>query len=141
MLFADTVVHDTSVQVSIVTAIGLIVVAVIGVWQVKLTSGAKKEASNARDKAKSNALDAAGSAQIAKDYAAALEAKNAHIASLEERINFLEEQNNILTSRIQEIERRSEEHYEQQRAASLLEREYVTELSALRAELNRLRKN
>lgn len=129
MLFAQGA-QDTTVQVTLITTIGLIVIGLIGVWTAKVTSGARKEA-------KVSSTEASQAADIAKDYAAALGAKNALIASLEDRLKFLEDQNTDLIGRVEECERRDDEHDEQKRAASLLERGYDTELAELRAELRR----
>lgn len=132
MVLGETGVHDTTVLVAIITAVGLIAVALIGVWQIKVTSQAKKDT-------RINADAASKSAEIAADYAAALEAKKALISSLESRLEFLESQNQRLIERLDEVERRNEEYDEQQRAASLLERNYAKEIDELRAELDKLK--
>lgn len=132
MLFAASP-GDTTIQVTAITTVGLIVVAVIGTFTAKITSASRKEAAD-------NAEDASKSAAIAKDYAAALGAKDTLIVSLEARLKYLEEQNERLILRIREVERMAEEHYEQQRAAALLERDYSREISDLRAELNEIKR-
>lgn len=139
MILAESTAHDTSVTVAIITTVGLIVVAAIGVWQVTVTNRAKTAATSAKEEAKDNAVEAATSAQMAKDYAAAMGVKDALVASLESRVNFLEEQNQKLIERLDEFERRDEEHHEQQRAAALIERDYANEIDQLRRELHLLR--
>lgn len=123
---------DTTIQVTVITTLGLIIVAIIGTFTAKITSNSRREAAN-------NAEEASKSAAIAKDFAAALGAKDALIESLEARLEFLEEQNKRLIARIQDVERMAEEHYEQQRASALLEREYSQEIAQLRAEVARIR--
>lgn len=130
---------DTTVQVTVITTVGLIIVAVIGVWQVKVTTNAKKDASSAKDEAKTNAAEAIVAAQMAKDYAAAMGIKDATIAALEKRVQILEAQNEKLESRLDEMERRDEEHHEQQRAAGLIERNNADEIKTLREQLRQLR--
>lgn len=132
MIFGQTVVHDTTIIVTIITTVGLIAVAIIGQRQVKATNGAKNEA-------RENAEAASKSATVAKEYAAVIGAKDAHIASLESRLKFVEDQNKRLIVRLDEIERRDEEHHEQQRAASLLERDYAREIDDLRDRLHDLK--
>lgn len=126
-------VHDTTVQVAAITTIGLIVVAVIGVYTAKITAGARKEAID-------NASAAAISAEVARDYVAALEAKDALNSSLEERLNFVERENDLLRKRVTELERREDEHAEQRRAAGLIERSYSNEIAELRAAIGKLGK-
>lgn len=116
---------DTTVQVTLITTVGLIVVAVIGVWQVKVTSSHKR--------------DAETSAGVAADYAAALGAKDALLTAYEARLKFLEEQNRNLIERVDDLERRDEEHYEQQRASAILEREYAREIAELKAAIEELK--
>lgn len=121
---------DTAVQVSIITTIGLVIVALIGVLTAKITSGARKEA-------QTNAIAAADSAKIVLDFVAALEAKDALIASLEGRIKYLEDHNERCEQRIEDLEARIDEHAEQQRASAVIEREYYRELEELRAKLSK----
>lgn len=122
---------DTTIQVTFITTGGLVAVGLIGVWTAKITSGARKEA-------KDNAVSASNSAEIARDYAAAAGAKDALIGALEGRLLFLETQNKELLERVEELERRDEEHNEQQRAAALLERDYAREIDDLRTQLAKL---
>lgn len=98
-MFATTS-SDTTLQVAIITTVGLVVVALIGVITAKVTTGARRES-------QSNADSASKSAAIAKDYAAALEAKNALIESLEARLVFVEDQNAHLLDRLDKLERRT----------------------------------
>lgn len=130
---------DTTVQVTIITTLGLIIVAVIGVWQVKVTTNAKKEAGTAKDEAKNNAAEALVAAQMAKDYAAAMGIKDATIAALEKRVEICESENARLSARLDDFERRDEEHREAQRAAALIERSNASEIEGLRRELAQLR--
>lgn len=125
---------DTTIQVTLITTLGLIAVGLIGVWTAKITSGARKEA-------KDNAVSASNSAEVARDYAAAAGAKDALIEALENRIKFLEDQNANLAERVVECERRDEEHDEQQRAAALLERNYAGEIDSLAAQIAQLRRD
>lgn len=126
--------QQTTTQVAIITTIGLIIVAIIGVYTAKLTAGARAEM-------KSSASEASKSADIAKDYALALEAKKALIDSMEVRIRYLEEQYNRQMTRIDELERREDECLEQQRAAAALERSYTREIEDLRFIVDELKKN
>lgn len=123
---------DTTVQVSLITTLGLIVVALISVATAKITSGARRESQN-------NAANAEKSAEIAKDYAAALVAKDTLIQSLEDRLAFMEHQNELLSKRLEDLERRAEENDEARRTAALIERANHDEISSLRAELRSLR--
>lgn len=125
---------DTTVTVSLITVVGTIVIGLIGVWTTKITSGARKEA-------KDNAVSASNSAEIARDYAAAAGAKDALIGALESRLQFLEGQNRELLDRVEELERRDEEHNEQQRAAALLERDYAREIDDLTTQVRELRRD
>lgn len=139
MILADSGAHDTSVMVTVISTVGLIVIAIIGVWQVKVTNKAKTDANTAKKEAQSNAADAATAAQMAKDYAAAMGVKDALVASLESRVAYLEEQNQKLIERLDEFERRDEEHHAQQQAAYLIEHRYSEEIDELRRELHLLR--
>lgn len=130
---------DTTVQVTLISTAGLIIVAVIGVWQIKVTNKAKTAANSAKDEAKTNAEEAVLAAQMAKDYAAAMGVKDALVASLQDRVEYLEEQNTKLIARLDEFERRDYEHHEQQRAAALIERSNSEEIGQLRRELHELR--
>lgn len=120
---------DTTVQVSVITSIGLVVVSLVGVLTAKVTSGARKDA-------QTNAIAASKSADIARDYVAALDAKDALVKSLEGRIQFLEERNEACDRRIAELEIRLAENEEQQRAAAIIEREQHRELEDLRARVS-----
>lgn len=117
--------HDTTTQVAIITTIGLIITALIGVFTARITSGARHEATE--------------SADIAKDYASALRAKAALIDSLEERVQYLETHVDDCKKKVDEMERREDEYREQQRIASGLERNYSRELDDLRSLVEELR--
>lgn len=127
--------NDTTIQVTLISTVGLILVAIIGVWQIKATNEAKTIATSAKNEAKTNAEEAVIAAQMAKDYAAAMSVKDSLVASLQGRVEYLEEQNIRLMERLDECERRDEEHHEQQRAASLIERTNFEEINRLRREL------
>lgn len=89
MLLAESVVNDTSIQAAIITTIGVIAVSLIGVLTAKITSNARKEATH--------------SADVVKDYVAALEAKDALVNALEQRVSFLEAQNKGMEERIADL--------------------------------------
>lgn len=125
--------QQTTTQVAIITTIGLIIVALIGVITAKVTSGARVEI-------KANREDASKSAKVAKDYAEALEAKNALIESLEQRVKYLETQDARKSAQIKELERREDEHLEQQRAGAALERNYAREIDDLRILVDELKR-
>lgn len=125
--------QQTTTQVAIITTIGLVIVALIGVITAKVTAGARTEI-------RANREDASKSAKIAKDYADALEAKNALIESLEQRVKYLENQDTRKTGQIKELERREDEHLEQQRAAAALERNYAREIDDLRVLVDELKR-
>lgn len=115
MILAE--VHDTTIQVAIITTLGLVIVAIIGRSTQKSTSKAKSEAQN-------NAEEASKSAEVAKDYAAAVAGKDALLQSMNERLKFVEQHDENCTKRLEELERRSIEDEEAKRSASLLEREF-----------------
>lgn len=123
---------ETTVQVTLISTLGLIVVAIIGVITAKITTGARRES-------QVNAAHAEKSAEVARDYAAALEAKDTLIESLEHRLEYMERQNEISLKRIEELERRAEENDESRRAAALIERAQHNEISSLRAEIRSLK--
>lgn len=123
---------NTSVQVTAITTAGLIVVAIISIFTAKITSGARKDSKN-------NAEKASKSAEIVNDYAAALNAKDALIDSIQARLGFVEEHDKNCIMRLEDLERKLEENDEQQRASSLLERDCRREISDLRDELRRLK--
>lgn len=125
---------DTTVTVTVISTVGVILVGLIGVWTAKITSGARKEA-------KDNAVSASNSAEIARDYAAAAGAKDALIGALEKRVLDLEDRDKKCSERLDELERRDEEHNEQQRAAALLERNYAGEIDDLRTQIAKLRRD
>lgn len=75
--------QNATVQAAIVTSIGLIIVALIGVFTARAAAGSKKDA-------KQSSESASISAQTAKDYADALKAKDAFIGSLEDRLKYIE---------------------------------------------------
>lgn len=118
--------QDTTTQVAIITTIGLVIVALIGIFTAKVTSGARKEI-------QVKSFEASKSADVAKDFALALEAKKVLIDSLEDRVRFLEDQTYRQAKRIEELERREDEYTEQRRAAASLERSYAREVDDLRA--------
>lgn len=130
---------ETNVQVTLITTAGVIIVAALGILQIKINNKSKKDVDSAKEEAKSNAEEAVLAAQMAKDYAAAMGVKDALVASFEDRVRYLEEQNKKLIERLDEFERRDFEHHEQQRANALIERNYLEELDKLRAELHQLR--
>lgn len=130
--------NDTTIQVTLISTAGLILVALIGVLQIRVTNKAKTAATTAKDEAKTNAEEAVVAAQMAKDYAAAMGVKDELVASLKGRVEYCEEQNRRLIARLDEFERRDEEHHEQQRAAALIERSNAEEISQLRRELDAL---
>lgn len=132
MFFANAS-SDTTISVTVITTIGLIVVALIGWVTAKTTSNAKKDA-------QINAEEASRSAQMARDYAAALGAKDALISSIEARLIFVEEHDDACTKRLEELEVRVEEGEEQRRAASVIERSQSAEIDELREEIERLKK-
>lgn len=125
-------VYDTSVQVTIITTVGVVVVALIGVFTARITTGAKRDAL-------SNAESASTSAAIAKDYAGALGAKDALIASLLDRVEFLEKRDEECTKRVEDLEIRVSEGEEQRRSASILEHQHFEEVTKLQAEIIKLR--
>lgn len=107
-------------------------VALIGVFTAKITSGARKDA-------KTNADQASRSAAIAGDYAAALGAKDALLESVNARLKFVEEHDENCTSRVEELERRLSESDANRREISDVERRYYEEVSKLRAELRQVK--
>lgn len=131
-ILAVIAVYDTSVQVTVITTLGVVVVALIGVFTARITTGAKRDAL-------SNAESASTSAAIAKDYAAALGAKDALIASLLDRVEFLEKRDEECTKRVEDLEIRVSEGEEQRRSASILEHEHFQEVTKLQEEIIRLR--
>lgn len=131
--------NDTSVSVTLISTAGLIILGIIGVWQVKVTNRAKSAANTAKDEARSNAEEAAVAAQMAKDYAAAMGVKDSLVAALEARVAYCEEVNKKLTERLDEAERREHENLVAQQAAGALERDYAQEIDQLRRELHLLR--
>lgn len=80
----QTQIQNTTIQTAIITSVGLIIVALIGVFTARATANSKKEA-------KQSSESASVSAQMAADYAEALKAKDAFINSLEERLAYIEE--------------------------------------------------
>lgn len=131
MILADAS-SDTSVQVTMITTIGLVLIAVIGGGFTWLTSRSKKEA-------KTSSEEASNSAQLAKDYAAAVGGKDALIGTMDQRLKFVEAEKENCTKRLDEVERRLEEDAEAKRAAALLERQRVTEIEELREEIRLLK--
>lgn len=83
MVTQDVPVQTTTLSAAIVTSLGLIAVALIGFVTARVTTGARKGAKRSSELA-------AASAQIAKDYAEAIKAKDTFIASLKERLLFIE---------------------------------------------------
>lgn len=120
----------TTIAVTVITTAGLVIVALIGVFTAKITSGARRDA-------RANAEDASKSAEIARDFAAALGAKDALIKSIEDRLLFTEERERQCQLRLDELERRADEYDEQRRAASLIERSQRQEIEDLQQEIRR----
>lgn len=130
---------DTTVLTALISAVGLIIVSIIGVWTAKVTYGAKKEANVAKEEARSSSEDALSAAQMARDYAEALGAKDALITSLKTRVEFLEAENDRFLKRLDDFESKEVEHRAQQQAAALIERNYAEEIDQLREEIDALK--
>lgn len=130
MFFAASA-NDTTLYVAIITTMGLIVVAGIGVVTARITSGARKDVQIKAD-------EASKSAEVAKDFAAALGAKDALILSLDKRLQFVEEHDEKCTKRVEDLEARFDEGEEQRRAASAIERDQRDEIDQLRKEIDAL---
>lgn len=88
---------NSTLQAAVVTSVGLVVVALIGIVTARVTTGAKRGA-------KKSSESAAASAKIAKEYAEALKSKDAFIDSLKERLEFVEKRLDECEGR-REIER------------------------------------
>lgn len=89
MLLADDV--STTTGAALITAIGVIVVAVIGLFTAKFSSDARKKSEEA--------------SSDVKGYLEALKAKDEFIDSLERRIKSLEEERNDLLRRLDTLEK------------------------------------
>lgn len=101
-LIQDVGVHDTTSQAALITAFGVIVVAMIGFFSAKVSSGA-------RDTAKESSKEASQSATLAKGYVEALKAKDELIYTLENRVKVLEAERILMTRRIDHLEGRKDE--------------------------------
>lgn len=132
MLAASSTPNDPTVLVTVITTIGIIAVAVIGTYTARITSGARKEALD-------SANSASRSADLAKDYAAALGAKDALIESLHTRLEYIEEVEKRCGERLEELEKREEEHEEQRRASHIIERDQSRRIDELQAQLDSLK--
>lgn len=148
VLFAESAVRDTTIQVAVISGISLVLVAAFGTLTAKVTQGARKESKQNAAVATQNAEVATAAAEEASQYAALLEAKNAALeakdAKLETmgvRLSIVEERHRECTESIQELKEWKDEFEESQRIGAVLERERERELADLRAQLGKLQRS
>lgn len=124
---------DTTVQVALITTLGLIIAAIIGVRTAKITYGA-------RDEAKTKAQEASKSAKAAQDYAEALEERKAAAELLEARLERVEQHHRDCTDRLEEMKRRLDESDQTRQLSGIIEHDQHEEIKKLQAEVETLKR-